>query len=75
MRDTLSFEAITENSDYPNFKDPAKQDEEIVKWKARHEVNNKSVSFYFLITLFCMQILDQSFFITDQCSTYRSAAL
>ena len=51
MRDTLSFEAIAENSDYPNFKNSAKQDEEFLKWKARHEVSNKSVSFYFLITL------------------------
>ena len=45
MRDTLSFEAITENSDYPNYNDPDEQDKEIVKWKARHKVNNKSVSF------------------------------
>ena len=49
MRDTLSLEAITENSDYPDFKDPAEQDKALLEWKARHKVNNKSVSFYFLI--------------------------
>ena len=76
MRDTLSFEAITENSDYPNFKDFAKQDEEYLKWKVRHKVNNKSVSLYSLyVPLFIIQISDQSVFVSDQCQTYRSATL
>ena len=75
MRDTLSFEAITENSDYPNFKEFAKQDEEFLKWKARHEVNNKSVSFYSFECLFFMKISDQSFFVSNQCQTHRSDTL
>ena len=49
MRDTLSFEAISENSDYPDFKESDQQDKALLKWKARHKVNNKSVSFYFLV--------------------------
>ena len=74
MRDTLSFEAIIENSDYPNLKDPAKQDKELLEWKARHEVNNKSVSFISFNVCF-MKSSDQSFFVSNQRQTYRSDTL
>ena len=52
LRDTLSFEAITENSDYPNFRDSAKQNRELMEWKGRHKVSDKSVSFYSFECLF-----------------------
>ena len=74
MKDTLSFEAITEYSDYPNFKDSEKQDDEVLEWKTRHKVSNKSVSVYFLECLF-NESLDPNVFISNQCQTYRFASL
>ena len=62
MRDSLSFGAIIENSDYPNLEAIEKSSNEIVKWKARHKVSDKSVSFNLLGSLFNKKFRSKLFY-------------
>ena len=75
MRDTLSYEAVTKNSDLSILGTiDEKNYNEFLRWEARHKVTNGSVRFS-LFLIFLIQILDQSIFISNQCKTYRSAIL